>query len=81
MKKEEIIERIKQDALEYESDIEAKVKEFETLGRVEFYKYGTYCTHFFKRYIPIDEKTILIKSWKDCGFSPMDIQKEVITCE
>lgn len=81
MKKQELIELIKQDAVEYDADVEAKIKEFETLGRVEFYRYGKFCTHYFKRYIPISENKFLIKSWIDTGFCPTNKKQEVVICE
>lgn len=81
MKKQEIIEMIKKDALEFDADVDAKVKEFETLGRVEFYRYGRFCTHHFKRYIPITDNKFLVKSWIDAGFEPTNKKQEVIICE
>lgn len=81
MKKQEIIEMIKKDAVEYDADVEAKIKEFETLGRVEFYRYGKFCTHYFKRYIPINENKFLIKSWTDSGIYPTNKKQEIVICE
>lgn len=76
--KKELQEKIIHDALYYESDPETKVKEFETLGRVEFYKGGFFCPNMYKRYIPQGNNKLLIKSWTDYGLGPIDNKEEVI---